>query len=132
MRKRFWKGLRTIELAIVLSIICIVVAVIAIRYPAFKCRSIQSEAKFSLEEIYAAQRQYHREHNSYATVTQLVDKDKRVILPNKFYRMQDKIEPTKDSFLITATGAPDTAVAGEVWTVNQYKEIRLDNAVCSK
>jgi type II secretory pathway pseudopilin PulG len=132
MKKRFWKGLRIIDLVIVLSIICMVLSVVAGRYPDFKCRAIQSEAKFSLQEIYAAQMRYHQEHDHYATIYQLLEKDQRVKLPQKYYDFKDQISPSKDNFSILAIGRDNTMVVKEKWVVNEYKEITVITPICKK
>ena len=85
MRKRFWKGLRTIDLVIGLAIICMILAVVTIRFDEFKCRSMQSEAKFSLHEVYAAQKLFFAEHEHYATLEQLMNTDGRIVVPQKNY-----------------------------------------------
>jgi Tfp pilus assembly protein PilE len=132
MRKHFWKGLRTIDLLIILSIICIVVVIVAGRYDHFKCRAMQSEAKFSLQEIYAAQKSYHAKHNQYADIDVLLRQDKRVVLPQKYYKFKDLKEPTKSSFSVAAVGVNGVLVAGEQWVINQDEKIELTKAVCSK
>lgn len=129
MRKGFWKGLRAIEIGIVLSFIFIILSVIGTRFSKFKCRAMQSEAKFALQEVYAAQKQFHSENDHYATLKKLKDEDGRIKIFEKYYSLSDQIEPSKDSFMIMATGISGL-VAGEVWTVNEYKEIKLANAVC--
>lgn len=130
MRKRFWKGLRAIELVIIISVISIVLGVVVVRYPDFKCRSMQSEAKFSLQEVYFAQKYYHGEHDHYATFEQLYREDARVRPAEKYYQLSDRIPPMKDRFSITALGKAGTLVEGEIWTVNEWEDIRLEKAVC--
>lgn len=131
MRKRFWKGLRTIEIVIPLLIICIIVVVVTTRYNNFKCRAMQSEAKFSLQEIYAAQKYYHTQFDHYATVDTLLLEDNRAIVPNRYYIFSDRYKPGKDSFSIVAEGVKGSLVAGEQWTINQNKEMVLTKTVCT-
>lgn len=131
MRKRFWKGLRTIDLVIVLAIICVVLIVVAGRYKNFKCRAIESEAKFCLQEIYAAQLLFHKEHNHYARLKKLME-DGRVVISPKYYIFSDLVEPTKNSFTIVAKGVANTLVAGEEWSINELKDINLIKSVCKK
>jgi hypothetical protein len=107
-----------------------ILGVVSMRYPDFKCRAIQSEAKFSLQEIYAAQMRYHAENNEFATLSKLIDEDGRVILPKKYYKFVDEVLPTKDSFLVYARGIDGTLVSGEVWSVNQSEDIRIIRLVC--
>jgi Tfp pilus assembly protein PilE len=130
MRNRFWKGLRVIEIAIILFVMCIVLSVIVFRYSDFACRSMQSEAKFSLQEIYAAQLHFHAKHDHYATLENLLTKNGSVRLPQKYFTLSDHSAPTKDSFSIMAKGVDNTLVAGEIWTINELKNIKIINAVC--
>jgi len=132
MRKRFWKGLRAIEIGIVVAVITIILTVVVARYPDFKCRSMQSEAKFSLQEIYAAQMHFFSEHSHYATAERLLLKDGRVRLSQKYYSFNDLFPPTKDGFTIAANGLDNTMVAGEIWTVDQNRDIKIIKAVCAK
>jgi type IV pilus assembly protein PilA len=130
MRKRFWKGLRTIDLAIVLTVIGITLGVVANRYDEFKCRAMQSEAKFSLQEIYAAQALYHSQHDCYATLDQLTIEDRRVILPQKYYIFSDQKAPSAVSFAISAKGLDGSLVAGELWSVNEFNDIQMSQIAC--
>lgn len=132
MRKPFWKGLRTIDLAVIMSIICMVTAIVAWRYDHFKCRAMQSEAKFSLQEIYAAQKLYYEKHNRYAPIDVLIQQEQWVVLPEKYYQFVDLKEPTKDGFWVGANGINGVLVAGEQWAVDHYKQIVLTKSVCSE
>lgn len=130
MKKRIWKGLRAIDLAIIFSIICMVLAIVIIRFPDFKCRAMASEAKFSLAEIYAAQIRYHAQHGHYAQLEKLLNAEKRLSLPQKYYTFEDIRMPTRDNFSIAAQGASGTMVAGDLWIVNESKDIEQRRAVC--
>lgn len=130
MRKRFWKGLRTLDVVILASIICMVLGVIIFRYPHFKCRAMQSEAKFSLQEIYSAQKLFHAEHEYYAPISRLLGEERKAVLMQKYYTFSDLIVPTKDAFSVVAKGVTGTLVAGEEWLVNHTNEVRLVKAMC--
>jgi Tfp pilus assembly protein PilE len=130
MRKRFWKGLTTIEVGIILFIVLVICAVIVIRYPEFKCRIMQSEAKFSLNEVYAAQMHFHSQYAHYATLERLLLKEKRVKLLQKYYVLEDLTQPTKNSFSIVAIGRDKSMVAGEQWTINEFKDVKLVKKAC--
>jgi|SRR5579871_1958768 len=130
MRKRFWKGLRAIEIVIVLAAIFIVLAVVATRYPDFKCRSMQSEAKFSLQEIYAGQDYFHTEHNHYATIERLLVNEGRIKIPQRYYTFADGKTPTDEVFLVRAVGREGTLVAGEEWSVDHNKNIQIITNAC--
>ncbi len=132
MRKRFWKGLRTIDLVIGVFIICMVLVVLALRYDEFKCRSMQSEAKFSLQEIFTAQQLFFAEYERFASLDELIKTDRRVVVPQKFYIVSDLSQPSQQSFEVIARGAPGTLVAGEEWSIDQTRELRLRKAVCNK
>jgi type IV pilus assembly protein PilA len=132
MRKRFWKGLRAIEIGIVLIVISIILSVVAARMPTFKCRAMQSEAKFCLQEIFAAQQYYHAQHDQYAPIERLQGSDGRINLPQKYYQFKDQTAPAKDSFSIAAVGIDGTLVSGEVWMVDQDKNITLVKEACKR
>jgi Tfp pilus assembly protein PilE len=131
MRNHFWKGLGVIEVAIIFLIALIVLGVIALRYPNFKCRSMQSEAKFSLQEVYAAQMYFHSKYDHYAALDRLI-KDGRIKLPQKYYKLSEQNPPTKDNFSIIAKGLDKTQVAGEIWIVNELKGISIIRSACKK
>jgi len=130
MRKPFWKGLGTIDLAIIFSIICIVSAIVFWRYDDFKCRAMQSEAKFSLNEVYAAQQSYHAKHNRFAPIETLMDSEKLLVLPKRYYTLTNLIKPTATNFAIAAVGVQGSLVAGERWTVNQNQDLVLEKSRC--
>ncbi len=132
MRKRFWKGLRTIDLLIGLALMCMVLVLIALNYDDFKCRAMQSEAKFSLQEIYQAQKLYFSEHARYATIEELMNVDGRVVVAQKYYILSDLVQPTDETFAILATGSPGTLVAGEEWSIDHANELELKRAVCKR
>jgi Tfp pilus assembly protein PilE len=131
MRKSFWKGLRGIDLGIVLVVFVAIGGVVMFNYPEFKCRAMQSEAKFSLQEIFAAQKYFHAEFNHYATLDRLLNKDQRIKIFQRYYTLSDFRSPTDQAFSIVATGMPGTLVAGEQWIVNELKEIKLLKQVCA-
>ena len=130
MRKRFWKGLRTIDLAIGVSIICMVLVIVALNYDEVKCRAMQSEAKFSLQEIYLSQQLYFAEHERYAPVDQLLSIDSRAMAPQKYYILSDFFRPTGTNFVVLAKGRDGTLVAGEEWSIDQNNELRMRKQVC--
>jgi Tfp pilus assembly protein PilE len=130
MRKRFWKGLRTIDLAIIAILIAMILGVVAARFDNFKCRAIESEAKFSLYEIYAAQKRYHAKHDHYATLDTLMVKEGQVIVPQRYYLFSDGAKPTKDTFSVRALGLEGTLVGGEQWSINEHNDLSLIKSMC--
>jgi Tfp pilus assembly protein PilE len=118
MRKGFWKGLRTVEIIIIGSLICMLLLVFYFRYDRFACRSMQSEAKFFLAQIYHAQMRFHEESQTYAPLKELLA-DGRVVVHQSFFDFEDFIAPTNHQFMVKAIGRPGTLVAGEEWTINQ-------------
>lgn len=132
MRKRFWKGLRTIELAIATVIICMVLAVIAGNYDEFKCRSIESEAKFALQEVYAAQLLYFNDYERFASIDKLKNLDKRVDLPLRYYALRDVKAPNANSFLVSAEGVKGSLVEGEIWHIDQENHLTLMHEACKR
>ncbi|HXW59945.1 MAG TPA: hypothetical protein VEK06_00255 [Myxococcota bacterium] len=130
MRKGFWKGLKVIELVIMAAIAAMLLGVVYFRYDSFACRSMQSEAKFSLQEIYAAQKLYHREHDRFASLEKLHIEEGRVALPQKYYVLSDAEAPSKDTFKVIARGVAKTLVEGEIWTIDQKNNLLNQNKVC--
>lgn len=118
MRKGFWKGLRITEIAILLVLIATVGMVVFFRYDRFRCRSMQSEAKFFLKEIAHAQKYYYEEHRTYAAINELRDTQRAVILQN-YYDFLDESAPSRATFRIKAVGRKDTLVDGDVWIIDQ-------------
>lgn len=131
MRKRFWKGLRPLELGVIFCLIVIVMMVIFFRYPEFKCRSIGSEAKFALHEIYAAEMRFHEDYNTFASVRKLVE-DERIKPSQKYFSFSDGYAPTTERFSILAIGVENSPVEGEIWSINQEHDLKLINKVCKK
>lgn len=123
MRKGFWKGLKAIEIVIMLVVFCACAGVIYFRYDVFLQRSMQSEAKFSLQEIYAAQKLYHAEHDRYATLEKLHIEEGRVALPERYYILSDQDAPGRDTFKIIAKGAKKTLVEGELWSIDHLNNL---------
>lgn len=129
MRKHFWKGLKAIDFILLFLMIGILGIIVIPRYEHYRCRSMQSEARFSLQEIYAAQQLYFAQHSFYAPMETLL-KEGRVVLPKKNYQFSDVKKPHDNEFLIAAHGLFGTSIAGEQWTINHHKELVLLKAVC--
>lgn len=123
MRKRFWKALRPLEFIIIFMVIGITLGVFAWRYDHFKARAMQSEAKFFLGEIYAAQLLYHNKNHNYASLHELMA-NKLVTPKTNYYSFEEGEAPTKTSFLIFALGN-NKLVINEQWSVDQSGEIKL-------
>lgn len=132
MKKLFWKGLGLIDLLVILLITIILLAIVASRYDNFKCRSIKSEARFSLHEIYAAQMRFYEEYNRFATTNKLINIDKRVVLPGNFYWFKDAKEPDEESFLVQAYGKENSLVQGEVWSIDEKKNLQIISSGCKE
>jgi Tfp pilus assembly protein PilE len=131
MFKRFWKGLRLIEIAIMVTLIIFVIIIIFSRYENFACRSMQSEAKFSLQQIVNAQMLYHAEHDYFASIHKLLE-DQRVVIGNKYYDFNDSKAPGPDNFTIVARGKAQSLVAGDLWSIDEKKQLINSNPVCIK
>lgn len=129
MRKGFWKGLRTTEIAILLVLITAVGMVVFFRFDRFKCRSMQSEAKFFLKESANAQKYYYEEHRTYAALKQLRDTQRAVILHN-YYDFSDEDAPSRTSFRIKAVGRKDTLVDGDIWVIDQNGTLLNQSQKC--
>lgn len=132
MLKSFWKGLRAIEIIIMAMLIIMLVTVVYKRCDHFSCRSMQSEAKFCLQEILNAQLLYHSEHDFFATIDKLLHEEKRLSLPQKFYEFSDALMPGKDNFTIFATGKANTLVAGEIWSIDEDKKLLNLKSSCQE
>lgn len=130
MRKGFWKGLKVFELVIMAMIVALFLGVVFYRYDSFACRSMQSEAKFSLQEIYAAQKLYHAQHDQFAPLEKLHIEEGRVAIPEKYYHISDAEAPTKDTFKVIARGVTKTLVEGEVWAIDHLNNLVNQNNAC--
>jgi Tfp pilus assembly protein PilE len=131
MKKGFWKGLRAIEIGIMLVLIIMLLSVVYARYDAFMCRSIESEAKFSLQQIYAAEMLYRTEHDRFASLETLLKTESRVVLPQKYYTFSD-VPPEQDKFLVRAHGKEGTLVAGQAWQIDETKALVNIEPRCGK
>jgi Tfp pilus assembly protein PilE len=131
MLKRFWKGLRAIEIVIMIMLVTMLVGIVYFRYEDFACRSMQSEAKFSLQEILNAQLLYHAEFDYFSPLEKLLE-ERRVVLSQKYYDFFDASKPGQDNFTVLATGRSNTLVAGEVWSIDDKKRLLNLKSVCKK
>lgn len=132
MLKRFWKGLRAIEIAVMVTLIIMLASIFYARHDDFACRSMQSEAKFSLQEILNAQMLYHVQFDRYASVDTLLKGDQRAIIPQNYYEISDALTPGQDNFTVFATGKINTLVAGEIWSIDEKKQLLNLQSVCSQ
>lgn len=130
MRKGFWKGLKVFELVIMAIIAVMLVGVVFYRYDSFACRSMQSEAKFSLQEIYAAQKLYHAQHDRFAPLEKLHIEEGRVAIAEKYYHVSDAEVPTKDTFKVVARGVSKTLVEGEIWVIDHLNNLVNQHNAC--
>lgn len=130
MRKGFWKGLRAIEIGITLALIIMLLSIVYVRYDVFMCRSMESEAKFSLSQIYAAQKLYHQQNDHFASLEELMVKEERVALPQRYYRFKEEFPPEKDKFWIRAFGKEGSLVAGQSWQIDETNTIVQLSAQC--
>lgn len=121
MKKPFFKRLSLLDLLAVTVAGGIFSAILYLRYDNFSCKSMQSEAKFYLNEIYAAQKIYFAEHGCYAKLSDL-EKEKRVVLPNAYYDYFDEIVPDS-SFLVKAVGKKEFLVDLDTWQIDENKRI---------
>lgn len=129
MKKAFWKGLKTIEIVALAFVVAVLSAVIYFRYDSFACRSMQSEAKFALKEVYAAQKLYHAQYDRYAPLERLHIEQSRVSLPEKYYAIGDFDAPRQDTFKIKAVGI-NALVKGEIWSIDHNNNLLLEKASC--
>lgn len=104
-------------------ILSIIGGVVVARYPAFKRRAIESEAKFSLLQVHRAQMQFFLEFNRFATLDQLLLTDRRLYVPERYYWLKDGAVPKGDGFSVMAIGREGTLVAQEVWQIDENKEL---------
>lgn len=132
MRKGFWKGLRTIEIGIIFALFIMLLSIVYARYDAFMCRSMESEAKFSLGQIYAAQKLYHQQHDHFAALDELLVKEQRVVLPQRYYTFKEEFPPERDKFWIRAHGKEGTLVAGQSWQIDETKTLVKLSSQCGK
>jgi hypothetical protein len=130
MAKLFWKGLKVIDLIVLLILLIGLIGLVAWRYDDFKCRAIESEAKFFLTEFYAAEQAFFKDHDRYALVEELY-KEERIVTTAKYFTFIDLMPPSSTDFSIAALGIKDI-VWGEQWSINQHNEINLLKSTCSK
>jgi Tfp pilus assembly protein PilE len=130
MAKLFWKGLKVIDLIVLLILLGGLIGLVAWRYDDFKCRAIESEAKFFLQEYYAAEQAFFNTHNRYASVEDL-NNEGRMVTTAKYFNFIDFKPPTAISFSIAALGIKGL-VLGEQWTIDHHNEIVCLKSTCNK
>jgi len=126
---RFWKGLKKSEMVIALALSAVLIFIIISRYENFKCRSINSEAKFYLKEIYAAQMLFRADFARFASLQELRDL-KRIAIMERYYDYGDEKEPTELSFFIKALGKKDTLVANDAWSIDDKSALKHELKFC--
>lgn len=131
MKKGFWKGLKAIEIMIMALVVAVLMGIVYYRYDAFACRAMQSEAKFSLQEVYAAQKLYHAEHDHFVSLEKLHIEEGRVALPQKYYILSDGEVAARDTFKVIAKGASKTLVEGELWSIDHLNNLQLVKGRCA-
>lgn len=119
---RFLKDLSFSEIIIALLVILAFVLVIALNYSKFTKKAIESEVKFGLREIYAAQELYFEENGVYAKISDLYIK-KLVVIKQDYYDYEDAHKPNKKSFKVIAIGKPDTLVEKERWSIDEKHKL---------
>ncbi len=131
MRKSFWKGLRLADLIVIFFVVVLFIGIIYYKYDTFACTSMQSEAKFSLQQIAAAQMLYFNEFGSFATINKL-ESEKRIDLAKLYYNFVDG--PTKPGFGFSAkaVGKAKTLVDGEIWEIDEKKSLTNVVNKCQK
>ncbi len=127
MKPRNSHGFTLIEIMIVLVIIGILAALTIPRYMLWKTRS---EVKETLKQIYAMQRAYRQEFNSYC----LSGVEASANNPDAFARLGIKIETDAqysytmvvaniDSFRCNARANLDSDSTEDLWTIDQSGEL---------
>jgi hypothetical protein len=130
MAKLFWKGLKVTDLIVLLILLGGLIGLVAWRYDDFKCRAIESEAKFFLTELYAAEQAFFKAHDRYASVEALYHEG-RMVTTAKYFTFIDFKPPTDMGFSIAALGVKDLVI-GEQWTIDHHNEILCLRSTCSK
>lgn len=122
MTKRFFKRLSRLDLLAFIIAGCFFGLIVYFRYDNFSCRSMQSEAKFYLKEIHAAQLLYFKQHGVFAPLKAL-ESEKRVDLSKTYYNYFDEIIPSESSFLVKAVGKAGSLVDAEIWKMDEKKNL---------
>lgn len=119
---RFLKDLSLIEIIVAFLVITMFVLVIALNYSKFTKKAIESEVKFGLKEIYAAQELYFEENGVYAKVSDLNQK-KLIVIKQDYYDYEDAHKPNNKGFKVIAIGKPGTLVEKERWSIDEKHKL---------
>lgn len=128
MTKPFWKGLHMIDFIVLLILFAGLSTLIACRYNRFKCRALESEAKFFLQEFFAAEKAFFKLNGKYATIDKLYSEG-RIVNTAKYFTFIDLIPPSEEEFAIAALGI-NSIIKGEKLSINHLNEITSITAIC--
>lgn len=129
MSKGFWKDASWLELAAIVSLALSLVAITIPKFERFECRSKQSEAKFELAQIHAAQKLHYGSFGRYVSLEELASRS-RIKPRAKYYNYQTRGDMTANKFTIEARGKDGSQVAGDIWAVDQDKNIEHEHNAC--
>ena len=130
MLKRFWKGTSALELLFYAVFIATLLALTWPNFEAFRCRSAQSEAISTLNDIYLIEKNLSEQFGQYESLEKLVE-NHRVKTKSKYYNYRTLVLDL-NSFQIEARGKENTLVAGDVWTTSQANNLENQLNVCEK
>jgi len=120
--KGFWKSMHWAEWVFLAGLLVLLIALTMPNFKKFQCRAMQSQAKNQLARIYAAQKFYESEHGSFASFEALKAAG-LVQSYDNWYHYFDAASPTDKKFSFFAKGLNKTTAAGDLWSIDQDKEI---------
>ncbi len=130
MAKSFWKGISRFELIVIFAVLTALTLVTVPTFQRFRCRAMQSEAKYVLGNIYMAEKFYFSEKGQYADLDYLVQSGRLGNLPIKRYNFRMDTPPSSKEFVVNAIGKPQTDIAGDIWTIDESHELRHLTHAC--
>lgn len=128
MFKRFWKGISFVEIILMLALCIAVVGFTIPNFQQYRCRSMQSEAQYTLYTLHALEKLYYSENHHYTPVAML-EKLKLFESKSRYYTIHTNNASDKH-FLIEARGKAGTKVARDVWKISENKRLRHEREGC--
>ncbi|MEM7589500.1 MAG: hypothetical protein AAF320_05030 [Myxococcota bacterium] len=118
-----WQHLTWWEITLIGAFLFAVVWTTAPALKGFACKAQQSEARYLLTRLHAAQLLHQSQHDKPASL-QALQKNIPLITPARFYTYQLQKTPASNRWHIVAHGVPDTAVHGDVWRIGAAGQLQ--------
>ena len=125
--RRIRQGLRAVRTATVTGLVIFVLAALAtpITPYTFQCRSKQSEAKTRLTGVYVAMMAHKAETGRFATAEMALASAREVhrAYRERYWITVDHVDDAH--FVASAIGKPGSNVAGDLWQIDDQRDVKV-------